>query len=194
MKSLGVAKLDTLNNRLILSHGTTILLVDRQNCLYVKCYKTASNEPGSTNHVTPLQVKPLKKTIDAAMSDTMKGHLRFGHCSNKYLKFAMANAGLNYGDCQDYSCKVCSTAKSTRPQFASLGTQVASRCGELVFCDFWGPFRKPGKVNLKFICFALWTIIRAFLLFIAANPKRSFWHCLCNMFNLPLPVDIQSQK
>ena len=143
MKTLNVAQTDTINNTLILFNGTVIPLVDKNDCLYAKCYKKHFSVSGFNfkTQIKPLQVKPKPKplkdtTLDATVSDTVKAHLRFGHISNKYLKFAAKNAGLQFGDCQDFSCKVCKTAKSTRPQFAPLGNQIASRCGELIFVIF----------------------------------------------------------
>ena len=73
----------------------------------------------------------------------------------KYLKFAAKCIGLDIHDCKDFNCNVCSLAKSTRPSFPRLGNQVATKCGELVFCDFWGPFRIPGvgKLEQYLLCF-----------------------------------------
>src|SRR6478735_6834741 len=95
-------------------------------------------------------------TAVSSKSDLLTWHRRLGHLNPKSVleleKKNLVKGISNIGEKADLECETCLLSKQTRTPFPKNVANRASRCGELIHSDIWGP--APVETNKGFRYFA----------------------------------------
>ncbi|MCH79609.1 retrovirus-related Pol polyprotein from transposon TNT 1-94 [Trifolium medium] len=104
--------------------------------------KPATTIQANTNHI------PTHTTSNCSIPSQAIWHFRFGHLSNKRLlnmKHDFPIVNIDHGSI----CDICHLAKHRKLSFNS-SVNKATKCGELLHFDIWGPDSTPSIHNHKY--------------------------------------------